>query len=157
MSSVARVKEYLKKYNVENKIKEFDVSCATVQLASEAIGCEPSRIAKSLTFNLNGSPIMVVTSGDCKIDNRKYKETFGAKARMLIREEVPKLIGHEVGGVCPFAINQSVTVYLDVSLKRFKTVYPSCGSSNSVIELSLDELEDFSKSKKWVDVCICVK
>ena len=133
--SIEKVREYFKKNNMENRIKEFEVSSATVELAAKAVNCEPARIAKTLSFKINEKPILIVVAGDAKIDNHKYKERYGKKAKMLTHEEVLNLIGHQVGGVCPFAINDGVEVYLDESLKRFKTIYPACGSSNSAIEL----------------------
>lgn len=151
--SIEKVREYFKKNNMENRIKEFEVSSATVELAAKAVNCEPARIAKTLSFKINEKPILIVVAGDAKIDNHKYKERYGKKAKMLTHEEVLNLIGHQVGGVCPFAINDGVEVYLDESLKRFKTIYPACGSSNSAIELSIEELEKYSNYSSWVDVC----
>lgn len=147
------VREYLNKWNADQRIKEFEVSSATVELAAVALGCEPKRIAKTLSFLVGEQAILIVTAGDAKIDNAKYKAQFQTKARMLTPEEVINLVGHAIGGVCPFGINEGVTVYLDQSLKRFDTVFPACGSSNSAIELTLQELEKFSKSKEWIDVC----
>lgn len=151
--SIDKVKEYFKKYGMEDKIQEFDVSSATVELAAEALHCEPCRIAKTLSFMAEGRPLLIVAAGDAKIDNRKYKTQFGTKAKMLSPEEVERLIGHAVGGVCPFAVNNNVDIYLDESLKRFKTVFPACGSSNSAIELTIDELEKYSSFSLWIDVC----
>jgi len=151
--SVEKVKQYFEGFGIADRIKEFDVSSATVELAAQAIGCEPQRIAKSLTFMVGDDPIMIVTAGDARIDNPKYKAQFGAKAKMLTPEQAVDLIGHAVGGVCPFAVNEGVTVYLDESLKRFDTVFPACGSSNSAIELTIAELEKYSGFKSWVDVC----
>lgn len=151
--SIEKVREYFKKNNMENRIKEFEVSSATVELAAKAVNCEPARIAKTLSFKINEKPILIVVAGDAKIDNHKYKERYGKKAKMLTHEEVLNLIGHPIGGVCPFAINDGVEVYLDKSLKRFKTVYPACGSANSAIELSIEELEKYSNYSSWVDVC----
>lgn len=151
--AIEKVKEYFKKYGLEDHIREFEVSSATVELAAEALQCEPCRIAKTLSFMVNGSPILIVTAGDARIDNRKYKESFEVKAKMLTPEEVEALVGHAVGGVCPFAVNEDVTVYLDESLKRFQTVFPACGSSNSAIELTIEELEKYSAFVSWVDVC----
>lgn len=150
--SVERVKEYLKRFGLDGRVIEFTVSSATVALAAEALHCEPGRIAKSLTFMVNGEPVMILASGDARIDNRKYKEEFGTKAKMLTPEEVKELIGHEVGGVCPFAVNEGVKVCLDKSLKKYDTVYPACGSSNSAIPLTIAELEKCSGYTKWVDV-----
>ncbi len=151
--SIEKVREYFKKNNMENRIKEFEVSSATVELAAKAVNCEPARIAKTLSFKINEKPILIVVAGDAKIDNHKYKERYGKKAKMLTHEEVLNLIGHPVGGVCPFAIKDGVEVYLDESLKRFKTIYPACGSSNSAIELSIEELEKYSNYSSWVNVC----
>lgn len=151
--SIDRVKNYFKQFNMEERVLEFDVSSATVELAAQAVGCEPCRIAKSITFMVNESPIMIVTAGDVKIDNPKYKARFGTKAKMLSPEQVENLIGYAVGGVTPFAINDGVTVYLDESLKRFETVFPACGSSNSAIGLTIEELEKYSLYSDWVDVC----
>ncbi len=151
--SIERAREHLKKYGYENKILEFDVSSATVDLAAKALGIEGQRIAKSLSFSVDGKAIIIVAAGDARIDNSKYKATFSAKAKMLSPDMVEELIGHKVGGVCPFGINEGVTVYLDESLKRFKTVFPACGSSNSAIELTTEELQKLSGYEKWVDVC----
>ena len=151
--SIERVKEYFEKYNMADRIQEFEVSSATVELAALALNCEGCRIAKSLTFKVSDQPIMIVVAGDAKIDNAKYKGQFAAKAKMLTAEEAVELIGHAVGGVCPFAVNDGVTVYLDESLKRFETVFPACGSSNSAIELTIEELEKYSGFTAWIDVC----
>lgn len=151
--SIERVKKYFSEYGMENRIREFDVSSATVELAAAALNCEPCRIAKTLSFMVAGSPILIVMAGDAKIDNPKYKAQFAAKAKMLAPEEAEALIGHAVGGVCPFGVNEGVKVYLDSSLKRFETVFPACGSSNSAIELSIAELEKYSGNASWVDVC----
>ena len=151
--SIVRVKEYFRKYEMEERIREFDVSSATVELAAAALDCEPQRIAKTLSFMVEGHAVLVVAAGDAKIDNRKYKEQFGAKAKMLSPEEVETLIGHAVGGVCPFAVNEGVEVFLDVSLQRFETVFPACGSANSAIKLTVPELEKYSGYREWVDVC----
>ena len=151
--AVEKVKEFFAGYGIENRVQEFDVSSATVDLAAQALGCEPCRIAKSLSFLVDGHAILVVAAGDAKIDNPKYKAQFGTKAKMLTPEEAVSLVGHAVGGVCPFGINEGVTVYLDESLKRFATVFPACGSSNSAIELTIPELEKYSGYVSWVDVC----
>ncbi len=151
--SINSVRSYLAQFGVANQILEFDVSSATVDLASVALGCEPCRIAKTLSFDCGGETILVVTAGDCKIDNAKFKQQFSCKAKMLVADEVCERTGHEVGGVCPFANPCGVQVYLDVSLKRFKTVFPACGSANSAIELTLDELERYVQNAMWVDVC----
>lgn len=151
--SVEKVRAYLKKYGIEDKIQEFEVSSATVELAAAALSCEPARIAKTLSFLADGRAVLVVAAGDARIDNKKYKGQFGTKAKMLSPEEVVELVGHAVGGVCPFAVKEDVNVYLDVSLKRFETVFPACGSSNSAIELTIPQLEEYSGYLEWVDVC----
>ena len=151
--AIEKVREYFKKYDMEDRIREFDVSSATVELAAEALHCEPCRIAKSLSFKVDEKPILVVAAGDAKVDNHKYKVQFGTKAKMLNPQEAVELVGHAVGGVCPFAVNEGVTVYLDESLKRFETVFPACGSSNSAIELTIEEMEKYSGYISWVDVC----
>lgn len=152
--SIEKVREYFKGFEIEDKILEFPVSSATVELAAKALNTEGCRIAKTLSFSVEDCPILIVTAGDAKIDNKKYKTYFGAKAKMLSFDEVEEKIGHAVGGVCPFAINDGVTVYLDESIKRFETVFPACGSSNSAIELTPDELEKYSAHfSEWVNVC----
>lgn len=151
--AINKVKAYFKKWNMENRIKEFEVSSATVELAATALGCEPERIGKTLSFKIEDNAILIVMAGDAKVDNAKFKTQFHTKAKMLAPDEVESLIGHNIGGVCPFGINENVDVYLDVSLKRFNTVFPACGSSNSAIELTIDELEKYSDSIAWVDVC----
>lgn len=151
--SLQKVKNFFKTKGIENSIMEFDVSSATVELAAKALGCEEARIAKTLSFLVEEKPVLIVTAGDVKIDNAKYKSTFHTKAKMLKFEEVEPLIGHAVGGVCPFGVNDNVKIYLDESLKRFKTVFPACGSANSAIELTIPELEKYSSSRGWVDVC----
>lgn len=151
--AIEKVREYFKQWRIEDRILEFDVSSATVELASQAVGCEPKRIAKTLSFMVDGKAILIVVAGDVKIDNSKYKAQFSTKAKMLTPDEVLKLIGHAVGGVCPFGIRDGISVYLDKSLKRFETVFPACGSSNSAIELSIEELEKYSNYSLWVDVC----
>ena len=150
--SIENVKNYFQKLGISDRILEFDVSSATVELAAKALNTDGCRIAKTLSFNLGGKPILIVCAGDAKIDNPKYKAHFGAKAKMLTPDEAITLIGHAVGGVCPFAVNDGVTVYLDESLKRFETVFPACGSSNSAIELTIPELEKYVGDFKWVDV-----
>lgn len=150
--AIEKVKEYFKQYGMDSKIKEFEVSSATVELAAKALGCEEGRIAKTLSFMAKEKPILIVTAGDVKIDNRKYKEKFGTKAKMLTPQQAEELIGHAVGGICPFAVREGVTVYLDESLKRFKTVFPACGSSNSAIELTIEDMEKYSGCKCWIDV-----
>lgn len=151
--AIDKVRTYFREYGIENRIQEFNVSSATVELAAEALQCEPERIAKTLSFMVSKQAILIVAAGDTKIDNPKYKAQFGCKAKMLSPEEAERLIGHAVGGVCPFAVNEGVEVYLDISLKRFDTVYPACGSSNSAIELSIPELEQYSGYRQWIDVC----
>lgn len=151
--AVEKVKEYFKKYSMESRIREFEVSSATVELAAEALHCEPCRIAKTLSFMVDEHPILIVAAGDAKIDNPKYKAQFGTKAKMLTPDEVQTMIGHAVGGVCPFALNSGVVSYLDISLKRFQTIFPACGSSNSAIELTIEELEQCSDYAAWIDVC----
>ncbi len=151
--SIEKAKSWLRQFGAEERVLEFDTSSATVELAAKAVGCEPARIAKTLSLRTNDGIILIVTAGDAKIDNPKYKARFGCKARMLPFDEVEAETGHSVGGVCPFGINKGVTVYLDESLRRFETVFPACGSSNSAIELTIDELERFSGFRAWVDVC----
>ena len=151
--AIDRVKAYFREYGLEGRVRELDMSSATVELAAAALNCEPRRIAKTLSFLKEGHALLVVAAGDAKIDNRKYKEQFGTKAKMLSREEAETLVGHAVGGVCPFVVNEGTEVYLDVSLKRFETVFPACGSANSAIELTIPELERYSGYQKWVDVC----
>ena len=151
--AIEQVREYFGKYNMADRIQEFQVSSATVELAAAALGCEPKRIAKTLSFNVGGQAILVVAAGDARVDNGKYRGRFGTKAKMLSPDEAIEMVGHAVGGVCPFAIREGVSVYLDESLKRFETVYPACGSANSAIELSICELETHSHSTDWVDVC----
>lgn len=150
---VEKVREFFARYGIENRVQEFDVSSATVELAAEVLQCEPCRIAKTLSFMVGDKPILVVAAGDAKIDNQKYKAQFGTKAKMLTPDEAVSLVGYEVGGICPFAVNDGVSVYLDISLKRFDTVFPAGGSSNSVIELTIEELEKYSSYTSWVDVC----
>lgn len=151
--SIEIVRKYFSSFGMEERIQEFEVSSATVELAAQAVGCIPARIAKTLSFKVGEEPILIVAAGDAKIDNRKYKDQFGKKAVMLSQEEVTEKIGHAVGGVCPFGIPETVHVYLDESLRRFETVFPAAGSSNSAIELTMEELERYSKAEEWVDVC----
>jgi prolyl-tRNA editing enzyme YbaK/EbsC (Cys-tRNA(Pro) deacylase) len=151
--AIEKVKDYFRSLGMEDRVLEFDVSSATVDLAAQALGCEPCRIAKTLSFLAGGRPILIVAAGDARVDNRKYKAQFSAKAKMLTPQEVDELIGHSIGGVCPFAIKSGVTVYLDESLKRFHTVFPACGSASSAIELTIPELEQYSNFLSWVDVC----
>jgi prolyl-tRNA editing enzyme YbaK/EbsC (Cys-tRNA(Pro) deacylase) len=153
--SVEIVRNYFKENNIEKEILEFPVSSATVELAAQAVGVEPARIAKTLSFYTKekDAAILIVTAGDMKIDNSKFKQFFGMKARMLAPEDVEHMTGHAVGGVCPFGNPDSVTTYLDVSMKRFDTVFPAAGSSSSAVEMTCGELEQYAKAKEWVDVC----
>ena len=151
--AIEKVKAYFAQYGIEGRVREFDVSSATVELAARALGCEPCRIAKTLSFLVEDRAILVVAAGDAKIDNPRYKAHFAAKAKMLTPEQAEAMVGHAVGGVCPFAVNEGVTVYLDVSLRRFETVFPACGSANSAIEMTIPELEQYSGYTAWVDVC----
>jgi prolyl-tRNA editing enzyme YbaK/EbsC (Cys-tRNA(Pro) deacylase) len=151
--AIEKVREYFRRFDMESRIIEFDISSATVELAAGALKCTPERIAKTLSFQSEEGCILIVTAGDAKIDNAKYKTRFGMKARMLAAEDVLKMVGHAVGGVCPFEISEGIPVYLDVSLQRFETVFPACGSANSAIELTIPELELHANSSKWVDVC----
>ena len=151
--SIERVRKYFSELGIENRIQEFPVSSATVELASQALGCEPCRIAKTISFMVENKAVLVVTAGDTKVDNAKFKAQFGVKAKMLTPDEATALIGHSVGGICPFATNEVTKIYLDVSLKRFETVFPACGSSNSAIELTIPELERYSNFISWIDVC----
>jgi prolyl-tRNA editing enzyme YbaK/EbsC (Cys-tRNA(Pro) deacylase) len=151
--AIDNVRNYFKQFGIDSRILEFETSSATVELAAEALGCEPERIAKTLSFLVDGKGVLIVAAGDAKVDNAKFKSYFHTKAKMLAPEEVELLIGHAIGGVCPFRINENVEVYLDISLKRFTTVFPACGSSNSAIELSIEELEKYSGSIAWIDIC----
>ena len=150
--SIENVRAFMRQHNMEDRILEFETSSATVELAAQAAGCEPARIAKTLSFMVDGGALLVVAAGDAKVDNPRFKAQFHTKAKMLSPDEVVELVGHAVGGVCPFAIRDGVKVCLDESLRRFETVYPACGSSNSAIELTLEELERLSGGT-WVDVC----
>ena len=152
--SIEKVRAYFKPLGIEGRIREFDVSSATVELAAVAVGVEGARIAKSLSFKVEDKPIIIVVAGDAKVDNSRYKAQFHTKAKMLTHEEAHEWIGHDVGGVCPFALPEDVKVYLDVSLKRFETVFPAAGSSNSAVEMTCDELERYASNfVEWVDVC----
>ncbi len=151
--AIEKVKAYFAQFDMAHRIRELDSSSATVELAAAALGCEPERIAKTMSFHGKDGAILVVAAGDTRIDNAKFKQTFGMKASMLSRDEVEDTIGHAVGGVCPFAVNDGVSVYLDASLRRFVTVFPACGSSNSAIELTIEELERYARATDWVDVC----
>lgn len=148
-----KAKECLKKFGLEEKIMEFEVSSATVKDAALAIGCTEDEIAKTIALTTGERTILIVASGNSKIDNKKYKDEFNVKAKMLQFEEVEPLVGHAVGGVCPFGVNDGVDVYLDISIKKYNIVYPACGSSNSAVKLTIDELEKSSGYIKWVDVC----
>lgn len=150
--SVDRVRNYLRQWNLEDKIQEFEVSSATVELAAQAVGCEPARIAKTMSFLVDGKAILIVLAGDVKIDNRKFKDQFHVKAAMIRQDDVEQYIGHPVGGVCPFDVKEGVTVYLDDSMKRFEVMYPAAGSASSAVGLTLAELETASKSSGWIDV-----
>ena len=151
--SIEKVKTYFAAFGMDSRILEFPVSSATVELAAQALGCEGRRIVKTLSFGVNGKAILICAAGDAKVDNAKYKARFGVKAKMLSHEDAASMIGYAVGGVCPFAVNDGVEVYLDESIKRFETVFPAAGSSNSAIELSIPEMERFSGYTAWVDVC----
>lgn len=151
--SIEAVKRYFSEFEIADRIMEFEESSATVELAAVAVGCEPQRIAKSLSLILEDKPIIIVVSGEAKIDNKKYKEQFHTKAKMIPFDQVEALIGHAPGGVCPFGTKSDVTVYLDESLRRFETVFPAAGSSNSAIELNMEELEKYAVSAGWVNVC----
>lgn len=151
--SIEKARECLRNCGVEDRVQEFTVSSATVELAAEALGVEPARIAKTLSFKNGDGAILIVAAGDARINNQKFKEKFGMKAKMLTPEEVEELIGHAVGGVCPFGINSGVPVYIDESVLRFKTVYPAVGSSSSAVELTCDELYKYSSALEWVEVC----
>ena len=152
--SIEKVRAYFTTLGIADRIREFDVSSATVELAALAVGVEGARIAKTLSFKIDDQPILIVAAGDAKVDNSKYKAKFHTKAKMLTHEEAQTLIGHDVGGVCPFALPENVKTYLDVSLKRFSTVFPAAGSDNSAVEMTCDELEKYSSNfVEWVDVC----
>ncbi len=151
--SIERVRAYFATLGIENRIQEFDVSSATVELAALALGVDGARIAKTLSFLVGDKCVLIVAAGDARVDNKKYKARFGAKAKMLAHDDVPEYIGHAVGGVCPFAVNDGVEVWLDESLRRFETVFPACGSASSAIELTIPELECYSRCNGWVDVC----
>lgn len=150
--SLIKVKEYLKKYNKDGEIVEFNASSATVEEDANAIGCTEADIAKTLSFIVNGEPILIVMAGDKRCDNHKYKDFFHEKAHMIPREDLVELIGHEAGGVCPFGVNDGVTIYFDESLKEHESVYPACGSTNSAIKLTIDELENIVQFDSWIDV-----
>lgn len=151
--SIEKVRGYLKQFNKDKNILEMEESTATVELAALALDTEPARIAKSLSFHDGDGAMVIVVAGDVKIDNKKFKQEFGFKAKMLSPEDAVEFTGHAVGGVCPFALPENVRVFLDESMKRFRTMFPACGSSNSAIELTLEELDKFSNNQKWIDVC----
>ena len=151
--AIERAREYFRQFDLEDRILEFDVSSATVELAAMAVGCEPKRITKTLSFKIDEKPLLICVAGDAKIDNVKYKAKFGTKAKMLTPEEALEHTGHAVGGVCPFGVIKDIDVFLDISLKRFDTVFPACGSDNSAIELSIPQMEQYTNYKEWVDVC----
>ena len=150
--SLERAKEHLKKYGLEGKIMEFAVSSATVEEAAKALGCSPGEIAKTLSFLVEGKPILIVAAGDVKIDNSKYKAFFHQKAKMIPVDDVEKMIGHKVGGVCPFGILEGVEVYLDRSLQKYDVIYPTCGNSHSAVKLTIRELEETSCYQEWINV-----
>lgn len=151
--SIEKVRGYFSELGIADRIQEFDVSSATVELAAKALGCDPDRIAKTLSFKVGEDCVLIVAAGACKVDNGKFKAQFHTKAKMLTPDEAQEMVGHAVGGVCPFAVNDGVKVYLDVSLKKYQTVFPACGSSNSAIELTIEELDKYSKCLGWIDVC----
>ena len=151
--AIEAVREYFKKWGKEGDVLEFNTSSATVELAAQALNVEPARIAKTLSFKNGDGAMLVVTAGDAKVDNSKFKGRFGFKAKMLTPDEVFEFTGHTIGGVCPFGLKTELPVYLDISLKRFQTVFPACGSSNSAIEVTCEELEEYSANKDWVDIC----
>lgn len=151
--SITRVREFFRAFGMEQRVLEFDQSSATVALAAQALGVAEARIAKTLSFRVREDTVLIVMAGDARVDNPKYKARFGAKAKMLAHDEAAALVGHAVGGVCPFAVNDGVQVYLDESLRRFQTVFPACGSANSAIELTIPELEQYAAPVGWVDVC----
>jgi len=151
--SIEKGRAYFRTLGIENRVMEFEVSSATVELAAKVLGVEPARIAKTLSFKTLEGCVLVLTAGDARVDNKKFKTQFGVKAKMLTADEVIEMVGHPVGGVCPFGINEGVPVYTDVSMKRFETLFPAVGSGNSAIELNLEELFKFSKALSWVDVC----
>lgn len=151
--AIEKVREAFRAWKIEDRILEFDTSSATVELAAQALQCPPERIAKTLSFLVDGRAVLIVAAGDAKIDNARFKAQFQTKAKMLTPEQAEDMVGHAVGGVCPFGVNDGVSVYLDTSLQRFETVFPACGSSNSAIEMTLPELARYSGSLAWIDVC----
>lgn len=150
--SIEKGREYFRQYGMEDRVREFEVSSATVELAAQALGVEGARIAKTLSFMVGEQPVLILMAGDVKVDNPKYKAVFHTKAKMMTPEQLEEYVGHQIGGVCPFGIKDGVDVYLDESLKRFNTVFPACGSSNSAIELTIPQLEEFSNFKEWIDI-----
>ena len=150
--SIERAREHLRKWNMDGRIRELELSSATVDLAAKALNVEGARIAKTLSYMVDGAPVLIVAAGDIRVDNRKFKDAFHTKAKMLTPDQAAELVGHAVGGVCPFGVNEGVKVYLDESLKRFETVFPAAGSGNSAIELTIPELEETSLCAGWVDV-----
>lgn len=150
--SIEKGREYFRQFGMEDRVREFEVSSATVELAAQALGVEGARIAKTLSFMVGEQPVLILMAGDVKVDNPKYKAVFHTKAKMMTPEQLEEYVGHQIGGVCPFGIKDGVEVYLDESLKRFNTVFPACGSSNSAIELTIPQLEEFSNFKEWIDV-----
>ena len=151
--SIEKGRAYFRSLGIEDRVIEFTVSSATVELAAQALGVEGARIAKTLSFKTPEGCMLILAAGDARIDNHKYKDKFHMKAKMLSAEEVLELVGHPVGGVCPFGISEDIPVYLDVSLQRFETVFPAVGSASSAIELNLDELYRYSRALEWIDVC----
>ena len=150
--SIERARAHLRKWDMDGRIRELELSSATVELAAKALNVEGARIAKTLSYMVDGAPVLIVAAGDIRVDNRKFKDAFHTKARMLTPDQAAELVGHAVGGVCPFGVNDGVKVYLDESLKRFDTVFPAAGSGNSAIELTIPELEQTSECAGWVDV-----
>jgi prolyl-tRNA editing enzyme YbaK/EbsC (Cys-tRNA(Pro) deacylase) len=155
--SYDKAMSHLKKYGLEDRVRLFDVSSATVELAAEAVGVEPARIAKTLSFETPNGCILVVTAGDMKVNGAKFKAEFGIKAKMLSLDKVEEHTGHQVGGVCPFGVKDEASIYLDISMQRFDAVYPACGSENSSVMLSCPEFFESSRAKKWVDVCVPIE
>lgn len=151
--SIEKVRAFFREKGIEDRVQEFPVSSATVELAAQALGVEGKRIAKTLSFLVGDQCVLIVAAGDAKVDNAKFKAQFHTKAKMLPHDLVPEYVGHAVGGVCPFAVKEGVAVYLDESLRRFETVFPACGSSNSAIELTIPELMAYADTDAWIDVC----
>ena len=151
--SIEKVRAFFREKGIEDRVQEFPVSSATVELAAQAVGVEGKRIAKTLSFLVGDQCVLIVAAGDAKVDNPKYKAQFHTKAKMLPHDLVPEYVGHAVGGVCPFAVKEGVAVYLDESLRRFETVFPAAGSANSAIELTIPELERYAQTTQWIDVC----